>query len=178
MKAEKSSPDWSTIRRRYEGEPCSIRALAREHETTERLRWTRPVLNKSNCCDRNQFDAGLKEQDASQVRSSERGAYILGSAEHSLNHKQLLFRHSGSKFRRWRRRQFWQRRLRNSERYRHCDINRNRRSARNNSGHQRRSNADGILDRAANDHRGMRREGGAVTAINIIRQLHARRGLA
>jgi hypothetical protein len=34
-KVEKSSPDWSAIRRRYEGEACSIRALAREHETTD-----------------------------------------------------------------------------------------------------------------------------------------------
>jgi hypothetical protein len=29
------STDWKEIRRRYEGERCSIRALAREHETTD-----------------------------------------------------------------------------------------------------------------------------------------------
>jgi hypothetical protein len=32
---EKSSINWKEIKRRYEGEPCSIKALAREHETTD-----------------------------------------------------------------------------------------------------------------------------------------------
>jgi hypothetical protein len=32
---EKSSIDWKEIRRRYEQERCSVRALAREHETTD-----------------------------------------------------------------------------------------------------------------------------------------------
>jgi len=35
QKLEKPSTDWRAIRQRYEGEPCSIRALAREHETTD-----------------------------------------------------------------------------------------------------------------------------------------------
>ena len=32
---EKSSINWKEIKRRYEGEPCSIKALARDHETTD-----------------------------------------------------------------------------------------------------------------------------------------------
>jgi hypothetical protein len=32
---EENSPDWTAIKRRYEGEPCSVRALAREHKTTD-----------------------------------------------------------------------------------------------------------------------------------------------
>lgn len=32
---EKSSIDWKEIRRRYEGERCSIRGLAREHNTSD-----------------------------------------------------------------------------------------------------------------------------------------------
>lgn len=34
-KVEKYSIDWKAIRRRYEGQPCSIRALAREHATSD-----------------------------------------------------------------------------------------------------------------------------------------------
>jgi hypothetical protein len=34
-KVEKYSIDWMEIKRRYEQEPCSIKALAREHKTTD-----------------------------------------------------------------------------------------------------------------------------------------------
>ena len=34
-KVEKNSTDWVEIKRRYEEEPCSIKALAREHDTTD-----------------------------------------------------------------------------------------------------------------------------------------------
>ena len=34
-KREKLSIDWVLIRQRYEGEPCSIRGLARQHETSD-----------------------------------------------------------------------------------------------------------------------------------------------